>query len=245
MRAPLVEGIRDSTGAMNFGALATMQDVTGAVVALPAVQPDWIATSNLSLNLLEPLRGDGVLVRCHCVRKGSKSVVIECETFSIDGDTLDGGRVADEPSAVGLMLFARIPGSASVAEPTYSDSTGWSPLRSNQATDLGRFDERLNITSTDAGSELEADAYVANSFGTVNGGAQCALASAEAERISGGGWLTTDLTLHYLSQVGDGPLVAVGDLLRSGDGDAVVQVRMHDAANDRAIAIATVHCAAG
>lgn len=240
MRAPIVDGVIDRTGAVRLGVLATMQDVTGAVVALPAVQPQWIATSNLSIDLLEPLRGDGVLVRCRCVRKGSKTVVVECEVFSVDSE-----RVADEPSAVGLMLFARIPGSASVAIPNYSDSTGWSALGSAAEIDLGVLDRRLSIRSSATRSEVDAGEYVSNSFGTVNGGVQCALACAEAERIAGDGSLCTDLQLHYLAQVGDGPLVAEGVLQRSSDAEALVGVRLHDAANERLIAIATVHCAAG
>jgi acyl-coenzyme A thioesterase PaaI-like protein len=237
MRAPVTEGVLDRSGATQLGVLAIMVDVTGAVVALPGVAPDWIATSNLSINLIEPLRGDGVLVRCSCVRKGSKSVVVECKAHSIDAEN-----VAEKPSAVGLMLFSRIPGSASVANPTYSDSRAWAGLGAAQQADLGRLDERLGIGCSKTRSKLEVGEYVSNSFGTVNGGVQCALACAEAERVAGQGSLCTDLQLHFLSQVGDGPLVAKGEVLRTEGTNAVIDVRLSDASDDRLVAIATVHC---
>ncbi len=236
MRAPVIDGVVDDDGAMRLGVLATLQDVTGAVVALPAVQPDWIATSSLSINVLAPPKGDAVVARCRCTRVGSKSAVVECSIH-----TIVDGHMAEPPSAIGLMNFARIPGSASVAQPSYSDSTGWASVGGREL-DLGRVDERLGFRNGESGSEVDAADYVRNSFGTVNGGVQCALACAEAERAAGDSALATDLQFHYLSQVGDGPLVAAGTVVRHDGRSTLVRIRLHDASTDSLVALATVHC---
>ena len=88
---------------------------------------------------------------------------------------------------------------------------------------------------------FEKDPYVANSFGTVNGGVMAFAAEAAAVSAAGGGD-ALDLQIHYLEQVGDGPVGVTAEIVRdAGDGDTVLaDVRLEDRADRRLVAVATV-----
>ena len=89
-------------------------------------------------------------------------------------------------------------------------------------------------------AELDRTPYVANSVGTINGGAQAVLIEVAAESVHPG-FVATDMQLHYLSQVRVGPARTVTTVLRTAPDHAVVSVDLVDAGHDdQLLALATV-----
>jgi acyl-coenzyme A thioesterase PaaI-like protein len=103
--------------------------------------------------------------------------------------------------------------------------------------------ERMGLVFVDAEAgrvEQPRTAYVANSIGTINGGAQAVVIQAAAEAMCPGR-AAVDMELHYLSQVKAGPARTVAKVLREVEDHSVVDVRLLDAGNDdQLLTIATV-----
>ena len=227
---PVTPGLCDDRG-VRIGVLATMVDVGGAGIALHAIAPDWIATADLQTHLIRPVI-DGVLaVECRPLRVGARRVVVEAEMR-------DGAGVL---CGTGRMAFARIPGSATradVSAVTDSHTTRF-------AMDDG--DPILDPVTDLCGMEIvgpgqirfDKAPYVENSFGTVNGGV-LALAAETAAVSAAGGGSARDLHIHYLEQIGAGPVGVTAAVVRHDDAGRLCTVLIEDRGARRLVAVADV-----
>jgi acyl-coenzyme A thioesterase PaaI-like protein len=225
----ITPGLCDDRG-VRLGVLATMLDVSGAGIALRAITPDWIATADLQAHLIGAVPAGIVAVECRPLRVGARRVVVEAEMRDGDGALCGTGR----------MAFARIPGSATraaVADVTDPETTGFTMDGGHPVVDP--VTERCGMDFVGPGQiRFDKSPYVENSFGTVNGGV-LALA-AEAAAVSAGGGTARDLHIHYLEQVGAGPVGVTAEVIRDDETGRLCAVRIEDRAEHRLVAIADV-----
>lgn len=228
-RIDVTPGLLGARG-VRLGVLATMVDVTGAGIALASIRPDWIATADLGVHLIKPIEHGEVEVSCSPLRIGAGSVVVDARIVDADASLC----------AVGRMAFARIPGSATAA--SIEEAVGTETVR--HAIEGGRpidepIDERCGFTPVGPGQlRFDKAAYVRNSFGTVNGGVLALAAEAAAVSACGGG-AAVDLQIHYLEQIGDGPVGVTAEVVRD-DPLPFVHVRIEDLAEGRLAAVSDV-----
>jgi uncharacterized protein (TIGR00369 family) len=223
-------GLCDELG-VRLGVLATMLDVSGAGIALHAIAPDWIATADLQAHLIRPVAGGTVAVECRPLRVGARRVVVEAEMRDRDGTLCGTGR----------MAFARIPGSATratVEDVTDPETTGFTMDGGHPIIDS--VTERCGMEVVGPGQiRFDKSPYVENSFGTVNGGVLTLAAEAAAVSATGGG-SARDLHMHYLEQIGAGPVGVTAEVIRDDDNGRLCAVRIEDRAEHRLVAIADV-----
>ena len=230
-RVAVEPGICDSEGRVRLGAMAMLIDITGGAIAVAAAQPDWIATADLSAHLGRPVTNGSIEVICRPLRVGVGRVVIEAS--AIDADGLACGR--------GLMAFARIPGSVMTSEidGTTGATTDDFMLSGGQPFDESILD-RCRFEPVGPGQlRFEKTDYVRNSFGTVNGGVLALAAEAAAVSACGGGQ-ATDLHIHYLEQIGGGPVAVTAEVVRDDSDSRLCQVRIVDKADNRLAAVTDV-----
>jgi acyl-coenzyme A thioesterase PaaI-like protein len=223
-------GLCDDLG-VRLGVLATMLDVSGAGIALHAIAPDWIATADLQAHLIRPVPGGIVAVQCRPLRVGARRVVVDAEMRDGDGVLCGTGR----------MAFARIPGSATKAkldgvtdaETTHITMDGGQPITDSVT-------ERCGMNPVGPGQlRFDKSPYVENSFGTVNGGVLALAADAAAVSACGGG-SARDLHIHYLEQIGAGPVGVTAEVVRDDESGRLCAVRIEDRADHRLVAVADV-----
>jgi acyl-coenzyme A thioesterase PaaI-like protein len=212
---PVDDAVRDRSGAVAVGALATLVDLVCARVAFPSAHPHWIATADLSFARGARVTEGLVTAEARLVKAGSKLI-------SIDVDLHGAGTAATS--------FARIPREASeVDRPPLPIGVRTSmPQLGNSRS--GSITERMGLRVADGGVELDRTDYVRNSFGTINGGVLGFLVSAAAEEATG--FVAADLVLRYLGQTKVGPARAVATVVRTGTDHAVCDVRIRDAGAD-------------
>ena len=229
-RVPFRPGLADASGGIRLGVVATLIDIAGAGMALAAVRPDWIATADLTCHLTGAVDGD-VDVSCRPIRAGSSTVVVEATVRRRPGSP--GGSGPD-----GVLPHPRVghPGRHDRRR-RLDDARAVLDRRGTPIDDP--ILDRCGVVAMAPGTlSLEKVPYVENSFGTVNGGVVALVAEASAVSSAGGG-RAVGLQVHYLEQVGAGPMVAEAAALRPG-APALFEVRLRDAAEGRLTAIADV-----
>ena len=221
--------LTEGDGGIRAGVLAILVDVAGGAVALRALQPDWMATADLTLQVVRPATGPFVEARASVLRKGRTTLVIEAGVFNVSDGGSDGigDGIDDAPVAWATMTFAILPGTspASTLElspdpPTRLDFNG-------AGLDCSVVDA-LSISTEDAGEgrvSMPVRAYVFNSFGAVQGGVMALLgAIAGAEALAGAAGVgaeslaVTDLQVAYLALGRVGPIVSRSRVLDGGTG---------------------------
>jgi uncharacterized protein (TIGR00369 family) len=256
IRTRVTPHIVGADGGVRAGVLATLVDIVGGVVAMPAVHPDWMATADLSLHLAQPARGPYVEARGGVVRKGRTTLVIEAGIYSVDENGTEGND-EDRSGPVGwsTMTFAVLPGRASdLAIDLTSGPAADLPRRwAFTGTGFDRsIDRMLEITVVDAEHgvcALPVRDYVFNSFGAVQGGVMAVLGDVagvvDMEAMGDGGapMAVTDLQVTYLALGRSGPITSrASDLRMSSDGSRRgVTVELIDSgADDRVTTIVAV-----
>jgi len=251
--APVTDAVRAPGGVASLGMVVTLADFGASDPALVACAPDWTATQDLSLHGAGWVDEGPVLVDCRLVRVGKKVVVVSVDAYDGHGEhdldalrsAVDQGRPGPTHAARGLVTFARLPRTAAHDMDDYDPARwlGRVRRRTTPSPADGTMYERMGLRVVDAAAgrvEQPRTAYVANSIGTINGGAQAVLAQVAAEGMCPGR-TAVDMELHYLSQVKVGPARTVATVLRHTDDHSVVDVRLRDAGNaDQLLAIATV-----
>jgi acyl-coenzyme A thioesterase PaaI-like protein len=260
VRAPLTPAVSSAAGAARLGVLVALVDVGGSDPALAACRPDWTATQDLSIHATGWLTDGPVVVDSRLVRVGSRTVVVAADVY--DGHGIEDFDVLqatiDEPTAAlpgtrltlaarSLLTFARLPGTAASGVGVDDhDPSGWvGQVRRHTSgqTVEGDLYERMGLRVVDAAAgvlELDRTPYVANSIGTINGGAQAMLLEAAAEAMRPD-LVATDAQIHFLSQVKVGPARTIGAVSRDAADHSVVTVELVDAGNaDKLLALATV-----
>ncbi len=253
--APMNDGVRDASGAAAIGFLATLTDVSSAMVALVAGQPKWTATVALSITATGVVPGDAVVASSRLVRAGSNIVVVVVAVHDADGlaadaaiDTLRDPSGADAGAVVarGLLSFARIPRSASQATANFDgdDLVGRrSRMTTDAAIDQRPLAARIGLEIVDPGHgivRLARTDYVRNSFGAINGGVHGMVVQHAAE-LAVPGFVATDLQIQYLAQARTGPATTSTTIVRRTAHGAVCDIALRDAgADDLVLSLATV-----
>ena len=240
-------------GRVRAGVLATLVDVVGGAIAARVLAPDWLATADLSLQLVGPVLGPFVEARGSVLRRGRTTLVIEALVVAVDGDGVEpevDGRTPD-PVAWASMTFAVLPARGS--EPSERLTTELPVRWGYSGGDLAvPVLEAVQVTVEDRATgrlSVPVRPYVHNSFGALQGGAIALLAEAagaEALGAARGGDATdvvvTDLQIAYLALGKVGPVVSAARVLALGDdgrGGAVVE--LHDTgADDRLTTVVNV-----
>ena len=240
-------------GGVRIGVLATLVDIVGGAIGARVLQPDWMATADLTVQRTGPVLGPQVEARGSVLRRGRTTLVIEALVVAVDeeGRTVEvDGRPAD-PVAWASMTFAVLP--ARDPAPMVHMPAG---LPSQWAFAGGGFrspvhDEvGIEVVGAAAGHvSLEVRPYLHNSFGAVQGGVIGMLAEAagaEALGAARGGdgsdVVVTDLQIAYLALGRIGPVVTSARVLEPGaDGRCSAVVELRDSgADDRLMTVANV-----
>jgi uncharacterized protein (TIGR00369 family) len=245
VRTRVTPAITGSDGGVRAGVLATLVDVVGGVAALRMVDPpDWLATADLTLQVVRPLVGPVVEAKSTVVRKGHTTLVIESEVFDCGEDgspVVHAGHAG--PGAWATMTFAILSGRS----PSAVDVPAGLPDRwrvSGPGFDRPIVDAlAISVTDRPAGAvAMPVHGYLHNSFGAVQGGVIALLgevAGAAALGAAGGTGaepVVSDLRLAYLTLGRVGPMVSRASVLRPPEGvaggSAVVEL-VDEGAGDR------------
>jgi uncharacterized protein (TIGR00369 family) len=216
-------------GGVRAGVLATLVDVVGGSAALRALHPDWMATADLTLQVVRPVVGPWVEARATVLRRGRTTLVVEALVFDLDDD---GAEVLDDegvaaPVAWASMTFAILPARDSTP---VRDVSAELPVRwAFTGTGLDQpVTEVLGISVVDAAAgvvSLPVAEYLRNSFGAVQGGVMATLAEVATTAMLGaesgpdaGPVAVTDLQVAYLALGRVGPIVSRSTRLAGGGG---------------------------
>jgi acyl-coenzyme A thioesterase PaaI-like protein len=253
VRAPLSAAVAAPGGRMSIGVLMTLFDVGASQPALVAGKPDWTATQDLSIHSAAGVVKGPAVLDCRLVRVGKKVITVSAAIYDTQGlDDLEPLAWAlEEPAASGLPLaatgfltFTRLPRTAASGVDDYDPARWLGEVQYRDGKPVeGTIAERMGLRVIDAAAgvlDLERTPYVANSIGTINGGAQAIHLQVAAEGLRPGG-SAVDMQLHFLSQVKAGPVRSSATVLRETAHETVVDVALVDAGHhEQLIARATV-----
>ena len=227
MRTRVTPHITGADGGVRAGVLATLVDIVGGAIAARALQPDWMATADLALQVVRPAIGPWVEARGTVVRKGRTTLVIEALVFEVtdDGSDLDAATGDPSPVAWASMTFAvlkaRNPAS-SIQMPT-EFPIRWEFVGDGLDTSIVDAVDLSVVDAVGGRVSLPVQEYVSNSFGAVQGGMMALVAEvAGAEALEaaqgsdGASVVVTDLQVVYLAPGRHGPIVTTATVLDAG-----------------------------
>jgi uncharacterized protein (TIGR00369 family) len=194
--------VRNPSGSVHAGVLATLVDLLGGGLAATTVAPDWIATADLTLHVLPRPAADEVEGVARVLRAGRTTAVIEVE-------------LRDAVGALGIatMSFARLirRDENPVVPPPGSSGRGTLASAGSRLTEP--IVDRVGFAVVEASAgivELPLTPYVGNTLAAVQGGVVATAVAVATDAIvgakSGVPVETVDLQITYLSLVKDGPL---------------------------------------
>ena len=209
------------------GVLATFVDLVAGRLCAAAAQPDWVATSDLSVSLARPLRVGDLSARGHVVRAGRNLV-----TAAVD---LTEGTLADPqaPAAHSVSAFGRLGGDSRGS----SKKSGAKRERQGSGRPAverpeGNLIERLGVTSQEGDVAIDLRDYTRNSLGALQGGVaamvfeRAALDEATRRGLSSA-WVS-ELAVRYLSLGRKGPFVTRCESVVEGEGSLVLRLALVD-----------------
>lgn len=221
--------VAGADGGARAGVLATLVDVVGGLLGVSILQPDWMATADLTIQLVRPALGPFVEARVELVRRGRTTMVIEADIVNVfeDGTEVPDPRGSSSPVAWSTTTFAILPGGNRTAP---RDLPADLPARLDiSGAGLDRpVTDMLGMSVLDAAGgrvSLPVGPYVHNSIQAVQGGAMALLgdvAAAEALGAATGlgaaSTVVTDLQVAYLTLGRVGPIVTRATVLDGGAG---------------------------
>lgn len=226
-------------GAVRAGALAMLCDMAGGEGAIRAVQPDWVATSDLVLHVTRAVSGGVVRARPSLLRRTRSTAVIEVALGAADGGPDLG---------LATLTFAVLPARDGVQRM----GTGHDVPRTEFALPGSglevSLEHALGARTEDAAGGvvlLPVTPYVGNSLGALQGGVVAMLIELAAEAaggaLLGGAVSVLDLAINYLGLLRVGPARTRARLLRRDEREALLRVELLDAgADERLCSVATV-----
>ncbi len=243
-----------ATGACAAGALAVLVDAVAGGAALRAAPErtapgaavqraapsaevqGWIATSDMRLHWLEPVRGGELIARTRELRSGRTSIVLEVEVCA-----------GPRPVAHGTVAFSRLEAQGEYQRRPRAERFGRVDFGAGSTGFPQPWRECIGARVVDAASgvlELPLTPYVGNSLGGPQGGIAVALLDFAAEAaggvVLGKPVATRDLAVHLLAIGRKGPLRTHATLLRRVGDEALLRVESRDTgAGDRLCALAT------
>jgi uncharacterized protein (TIGR00369 family) len=235
---PVVPELCTDHGGVRAGALATLVDVIGGGLAATSVQPDWIATADLTLHVVGAATSGSVAARARVAHAGRTTVVIEVELQD------------DAGAEIGLatMSFAVLPRRADNPQIRTSEATGPTTMAlASSRLDASLLD-MLDVRVVDAArGELQVPIgdWSRNSLGAIQGGAVATIVDGAAEAATraatGEPLVVTDLQITYLALGRIGPIRTRVEVLGTSAGHATARVELVDAgAESRVTSVARV-----
>jgi uncharacterized protein (TIGR00369 family) len=249
--------IAAADGGVRAGVLATLVDIVGGAVAVRTLHPDWMATADLTLQIVRPTVGPWVEARGTVLRQGRTTLVLEAMVYNVEEDgtecDVEGG--VPQPAAWATMTFAVLPArDPATAPPLSTFPVAWAfegdGLDGPVADVLGMVVEDAVVGRV----SLPVVEYLFNSFGAVQGGVMALLGdvagteAVAASPASGGEpVVVTDLEVVYLALGKVGPMVSRARTVgiagagrgSAGRGCAVVEL-VDSGADDRLTTVVTV-----
>ena len=236
VRIKAVPEVLGPDGGVRIGVVAVLVDVVGGTAAMRTVEPDWMATADLTVQMAEPARGPFVEARATVLRKGRTTLVVEATV--VDVESGEPGRFEGGGTPVGWasMTFAVLPGRTGESMSRFGSEL---PLHWSMGEPLmdAPAEEVLGARVEDAARgvvSLSVQDYLRNSFGAVQGGVMALLAEVSAvamvaeARGSAAVPVATDLHVAYLALGRVGPIVTRSKLLGAGSertpGSVVVEL---------------------
>jgi uncharacterized protein (TIGR00369 family) len=233
---PVAPALFGATGACSAGAVGVLVDAVAGGAALRAATGGWIATSDLRLHLLAPVRDGELVARAHARRAGRTSVVLEVEV-----------QRADTLVAHAAVAFSRLEAKGDYQQRPCAERLGRVAFGEVDRSFERPWAEALGARVVDASAgavELPLAPYLLNSLGGLQGGVAVALLDFAAEAAAGA-WLgrpaaTQDLAVHFLAIGRAGPLRTRATRLRRSGDEVLVRIESRDAgADDRLCTVAT------
>jgi uncharacterized protein (TIGR00369 family) len=251
-RVTVTPDLTGADGGLRAGVVATLVDLVGGFLGVRVLQPDWMATADLTVQVVRPVTGPIVEARASVLRRGRTTLVIEAFVFNLPDQPSASRDVDGAPAAWATLTFAILP--ASGGTPTLQVPTDvpnrWS--LSGSGFD-GPIADALLISDERASEgrfSMPRHSYLLNSLGAVQGGAMALLAETAAAGalatvvgIDPGQVVVTDLRLAYLALGRVGPIVSRATVLEGDDGPAGLSatVELVDVgADDRLTTVITV-----
>ncbi len=250
---PVTPHITGGDGGVRAGVLATLVDMAGGFLGVRVLQPDWMATADLTIQVVRPASGPVVEARASVLRRGRTTLVIEANLYNVPGSgtELPGGG-GDELVAWSTVTFAVLPASTSTPtlEVPMDGPNRWSLTGAGFDVPIA---EALLISVVDPAAgrvSMPKHRYLLNSLDAVQGGAMAlvgevaaaeALAAAAHRDVSR--MVVTDLRVSYLTLGRVGPIVTRTRVLGAETGAAGLSavVELVDAgADDRVTTVIVV-----
>ena len=253
----LTDKLRSSGGSASLGLLMFAVDLATSDPALVASTPDWTATQDISIHAADWWTVGPVVIDANLVRAGKKVVVVSAEVYdgrgmtdphqlaaAIDAKPADDATTGPTLAARALVTFARIPRSAANGADEHTPEKWVGQTRYQPSTPVeGTVFSRLGMRVIDASNgviELDRTPFVVNGIGTIMGGALALLVESAAHAMRPQ-LVATDMQVHFLSQVSQGPARSFATVLRDSVAHTVLNIRLVDAgARDRVLALTTV-----
>ena len=207
--------------------VATLVDVVGGLLGVRILRPDWMATADMTVQLVRPAVGPFIEARVELVRRGRTTMVLEAMVVNVTGD---GSEVLGRRGSLGAGGLVH----DDVRRPPGGNRTATQDLPFDLPTrmEMGGAGLRRSLLDTVAISVVDAAAgrvslpvhpYVHNSIGAVQGGAMALLGDVAATEalgaatgLGGAGVVVTDLQVAYLTLGRVGPIVTRATVLDGG-----------------------------
>jgi uncharacterized protein (TIGR00369 family) len=236
IQAPVVPEICSEKGVLCVGLQATLVDVLGGVIAIPAFSPDWISTSNLSIHTTRPVMSGRVWAEGRVLRAGRTSVVIGVEIQA--GETALLQQMA--PAGFATITYSRLPGNKTKLQMKTSGNPQETVRFSLKGVGLDKpFVQKLGVQILDRAAGkivLNMKDYVRNSLGSLQGGMTAFLADLAGQYIAreatGKPGQTRDLVVNYMSPGITGPFQTAAEVLRMDHHSVLTRVRVIDQGNE-------------
>ena len=236
VQAPISSHICSQNGVVHAGVLATLVDVVGGILAVQAISPDWLSTSNMSLMTTRDIRSGRVSGQGRIVRCGRTSVVVEVDIYN------EVNRSADKllPAGAAMITYSRLASDGRALVNKSKDNIhqavqfllGITPLLQPLVEKAGI----QIINSTRGRLRINMTTYVRNSLNSLQGGIIAFMAdlagSMALTTCRGIAWQTRDLTIHYMTPGIIGPFETKTEILRSDSQHALVRIEVLDRGDD-------------
>lgn len=237
IQAPVAPETCSENGFMYVGLLATLVDVLGGVIAIPAVSPDWISTSNLSIHTTRHVTPGRVLAEGTVLRSGRTSIVIGVE---IRAERI-GLRNKMTPAGVAMITYSRLSGNKNGLQLKTRGNPHESERFLMKGTGLHLpFMDKAGIRILDRAAgrlRLKMHDYVRNSLGSLQGGMTAFLADLAGQYVASEGRecpaQTRDLVIHYMAPGIEGPFRTEADVLRMDRHAALTRIHVLDEGVDQ------------
>jgi acyl-coenzyme A thioesterase PaaI-like protein len=240
-------------GGVLLGVLATVIDMAAGGLSRRAADPDWVATSDIAIDLATPIQPGPCRVECRLARRGRALVSLEIDLVA--GRDGEGRR-----HGLATAAFAVLP------NPGRDQGSGargdGRDLGGDEGSDGGRsprapaahppsaraplpLHERLGLRLVDRARgvvEASLDDYVRNTFGALQGGVVAVLG--EAAMLAATNRPLVALAIRYRSLGRTGPFRTEVDRLPGALGEVLRATVRDRGAADAVVAVATGRLAA-